>query len=83
MKKVTNNDNRLFEYRIKYNADHMNSAMDNYHYYMATTALQALEFHSLTMERKKAYAQDLSVERYNPWTDQWEDKSKVLQDHEN
>lgn len=73
-------DNRLFEYRIQYNAGAEVSALDSYHYYMAESAEQAFEFHILAMKRLNACAQHLRVERKNPWNDRWEDASEVL-DH--
>lgn len=72
---------RQFEFRIKYNAGERTSAMNSYHYYMATTAAQAFDFHLNTMRRKHATAQHLCVERRNPWNNRWEDVSEVL-DHE-
>ena len=59
------------------------SAMDDYHYYMAANAMQALEYHALTMKRKRAERQDISVERYNPWALRWEDRSNILNNYEN
>ena len=65
---------RVFEYRIKYNADETISAMNSYHYYMACDTDQALSFHNKTMERRQAQGQILSVYWYNPWADRWEDQ---------
>ena len=59
------------------------SAMDDCHYYMATTAAEALEFHDVTMERKRAERQDISVECFNPWALRWEDRSNILSNYEN
>ena len=81
--KAASKETRLFEYRIKYNPGESQSAMDNYHYYMATTAMQALEFHALTMERMRAERQDISVECFNPWALRWEDRSNILSNYEN
>lgn len=72
---------RLFEYRIKYNAEDVQSAMDSYHYYMACTADQALSFHDHVMKRHRARAQNISIEKRNPWNGRWEDRSEVLSRH--
>lgn len=71
---------RLYEFRIKYNAGPEISALDSYHYYMAETAEDAYKFHLEAMQRLRASAQHLSVERRNPWTYKWEDASEVI-DH--
>ena len=78
MKSIDSNPNRLFEYRIRYNAGSEHSAMDNYHYYMAVTPDQALDFHIQMVDKKHRVVQNVSVERYNPWSLQWEDNSEVL-----
>lgn len=72
---------RLFEYRIRYNPGAGHAAQDSYHYYMAESAEQAYEFHLETMRRYHAAAQNMCVERLNPWSCKWEDRSQVL-DHE-
>lgn len=71
---------RLFEFRIKYNAGPEHSAMDNYHYYMAETAELAYDFHLIAMRTKGKTCQNVSVDRFNPWSEKWEDVSEVL-DH--
>ena len=73
--------NRLFEYRIKFNAGEELSALNSYHYYMAETAEQAFEFHLQAMRKRSRSAQHLEVERKNPWNNKWEDASEVL-DHQ-
>ena len=78
MRSETSNPNRLFEYRIKYNAGVEHCAMDNYHYYMAETGDQALSFHLTMIEMKHLTVQNVSVEKFNPWSEQWEDESEVL-----
>jgi hypothetical protein len=82
-KKAASKEDRLFEYRIKYNPGMAQAAMDDYRYYMATDAMQALEYHASTMKRKSADRQDISVERYNPWALRWEDRSNILNNYEN
>lgn len=74
-------DNRLFEYRIQYNAGAQVSAFDSYHYYMAENAEQAFEFHIQAMKKRGRPAQHLCVERKNPWNSKWEDVSEVI-DHQ-
>lgn len=69
---------KLFEYRIKYNAGAGHSALDSYHYYNATDAEHALEFHYAMIEKHKLRMQTLSVEKYNPYSDNWEDESNLV-----
>lgn len=69
---------RLFEYRIKYNAESTHSALDNYHYYNAFTASQALDFHDSSLRKNNLVLQTLSVEKFNPYSNKWEDKSEIL-----
>ena len=72
----------LFEYRIKYNADCSHSALNNYHYYMAQNADQAIEYHRSACMQKKVCVQNISVEKLNPYSNKWEDKSDHLKDSE-
>ena len=78
--KKTNKDpkERLYEYRIKYNAGVENSAQNSYHYYNALNAPQALKFHLKMLENKKIIVQTLSVEKHNPFSERWEDESSIL-----
>ena len=76
----SNQPPRLYEYRIRYNAGYEHAANDSYHYYMAENAEQAYQFHLETMRRYHAAAQNMCVERLNPWSSEWEDRSEVL-DH--
>lgn len=78
MKSETSKLKRLFEYRIRYNAGEEHCAIDNYHYYMAENCIQALDFHLTMIERKYLTVQNVSVEKYNPWSHTWEDRSDVL-----
>jgi hypothetical protein len=77
MKKQSTN-NKLFEYRIKYNVGKDVAAINNYHYYMAESAQQALSFHDFSLKHKHVCAQNLSIERYNPYSDKWENESDSL-----
>lgn len=77
MKKQSVN-NKLFEYRIKYNAGKEMSAINNYHYYMAESAKQAFEFHNFSLKHKNICAQNLSIERYNPYSERWENESDSI-----
>jgi hypothetical protein len=73
---------KLFEYRIKYNAGSERSAIDSYHYYMAETAGQAFRFHTETIKHKKTWVQNISIEKYNPYSQKWEDRSKIIDEYE-
>lgn len=69
---------RLFEYRIKYNMGVTHSEMDNYHYYNAYNAEQALGFHLKMVAKNKLKMQTLSVEKFNPYANRWEDESEII-----
>lgn len=73
---------KLFEYRIKYNAGEEVSAVNSYHYYMALSASQAFEFHMATVKHKHACVQNLSLEKYNPYSQRWEDRSELITESE-
>jgi len=73
---------KLFEYRIKYNAGKEHSALDNYHYYMAETASQAFSFHIEAIKHLHTCVQNISIEKYNPYSQKWEDKSNVISETE-
>ena len=70
--------NKLYEYRIKYNAGADHAILNNYHYYNAESAEHALYFHNAMIEKHKLSMQTLSVEKYNPYSNQWEDESDIL-----
>jgi hypothetical protein len=72
MKKQKYQSEELFEFRIKYNAGLEHSAQDSYHYYMSANADQALESHKSTLNKKKASVQDISIEKYNKYSQKWE-----------
>lgn len=73
---------KLFEYRIKYNAGEDHSAIDNYHYYMAENSQQAFRFHVESIKHLKTCVQNVSIEKYNPYSQKWEDKSEVINEKE-
>jgi hypothetical protein len=73
---------KLFEYRIRYNAGENHSKLDNYHYYMAETACQAFYFHVASIKNKHTCVQNISIEKYNPYSQKWEDKSEVIDEQE-
>lgn len=73
---------RLFEYRIKYNAGSDHSALNSYRYYMAESAGQAFGFHIETLKHKKTRAQNLGIEKYNPYSQKWEDRSEIIEEYE-
>ena len=70
---------RLYEYRISYNPGAEKSVENSYHYYNALNAPQALDFHFKMLENKKIIAQTISIERFNPFSQRWEDESSILQ----
>jgi hypothetical protein len=78
MKRKKPEEPKFFQYRIKYNAGSSQSALDNYHYFLACSAKEALSFHITIVEKKKLEMQTLSVEKYNPYSCKWEDKSFIL-----
>jgi|13_taG_2_1085334.scaffolds.fasta_scaffold207460_2 hypothetical protein len=73
---------KLFEYRIKYNAGEDHSAIDNYHYYMAENSQQAFRFHVESIKHLKTCVQNVSIEKYNPYSQKWEDRSEVINEKE-
>ena len=66
-------DKRLLEYRVLYNAGAEHSAINDYHYYMAYSASEALEYHDSCIKKHKTDAQLISIESYNPYSEKWED----------
>ena len=67
--------NKIWEYRVKYNPGAGNSAMNAYHYYNAENPKDALKFHNSMMEKHHFFAQTLSVERKCPYSNQWIDET--------
>lgn len=72
----------MLEFRIRYNAEKSHSEVDNYHYYMADSAIQALDFHNKMIKRKRIQMQTISVERYCKYSEKWFDESEVLKEHD-
>lgn len=69
---------KLFEFRVKYNAGADHSAVDSYHYYSAESAEDALVYHNSMMKKHKFQSQTISVEKKNPYSNEWEDQSYVI-----
>jgi len=69
---------RVYEYRILYNAGANKSALNNYHYFMAHSAEEALQFHYAMLVKKSLKAQTFSIEKKNPFNNKWEDKSDII-----
>ena len=67
---------RQFEYRITYRKQ--NCVQPNKHYYMAESAEQALEFQLEMMEHRGWNLEILKIEKLNPWSERWVDKSEIL-----
>jgi len=67
---------KFFEYRIRYLVTP--SVISNYHYYMALNAKQALSFHRQMMIKKGWDLDTISIEKKNPYSVKWEDRSELL-----
>ena len=67
---------RQFEYRIIYRK--RNCLELNKHYYMAESAEQALEFQLEMMEHRGWDLEIMRIEKFNPWSERWIDKSGVI-----
>ena len=74
--KKKNKINRLYDFRIKYSSE--DSVMTNYHYYNCETSKQALEFQKEMIDNKNWKIKLLSIEKKNPYSDKWEDRSEIL-----
>ncbi len=74
MKTKKYKEDKLFEYRVRYNASQDHVAQDNYHYFMAKSAKEALEAHKSMLLKRKLCTQDISIEKFNPYSQKWEDK---------
>ena len=70
--------NKVFLYRIKYNAGLQPSALDNYHYYNAYTSDEALNFHIEVSNKHERKMQTLSIEKYDHYARKWRDESECL-----
>ena len=51
-------------------------------YYNAENAEQALDFHFSMVEKHELQMQTLSLEKFNPYSEQWEDESEILETKE-
>lgn len=78
MKKEKNKQVNLFDYRIKYNAGAEHVELDNYHYYTASSANQAMSFHNEMLNKNNITVQTISIEKYNRYADRWEDETENI-----
>jgi hypothetical protein len=78
MKKKKYQSNPVFEYRIKYNAGSEHSVMDSFHYYMSEGADDALTSHESMLTKKNLNVQNISIEKFNPYSKQWEFERSLL-----
>ena len=78
MKDKKTNTNKLYDFRIQYNAGADCAQVNNYHYYSAETAEQALSYHYKMIEKRQLVMQTLSIERYNHYAKKWEDYSHLI-----
>lgn len=76
MKHDQEQNDRLWEYRIKYRT--RNALSDNYHYYQATCAKQALEFQDEMAEHKDWHITTLCIERKCPYANEWIDETHLV-----
>lgn len=76
--KYSNKLPRLYEYRILYNAGSTHSLINNYHYFMAENAGQALSFHYSMLIKKKLKVQTISMDKKNPFNGKWEDRTDYI-----
>jgi len=74
MKNKKYKEYKLFEYRVRYNAGQDHIAQDSYHYFMAKSASEALRAHKSMLLRRRLCAQDISIEKFNPYSQKWEDR---------
>jgi len=72
-------NSRLCEYRIEYLR--RGAVEHNYHYYMAYSPKQALDFQNEMIEHKGWSIDLLKIERKCPYSNKWIDESEVLQSH--
>lgn len=69
---------KLYEYRIKYNASPENVALDNYHYFMSIDASGAFHAHKSMLDKHDLIVQNISIEKFNPYSNHWEDESHLI-----
>ena len=70
--------NKVFLYRIKYNAGLQPSVLDNYHYYNAQTPHEAVNFHIEVSNNHQRKMKTLSIEKYDNYARKWCDESECL-----
>ena len=73
---MSDSNERLYEFRIEYVSD--NSVGHNYHYYLAYSAMQALNYQLEMMDHKHWDIEILKLERKCPFTNKWEDRSETF-----
>jgi hypothetical protein len=79
-KKLNKKYPKIFEFRIKYNADDF--AQDSYHYYSAINAEEALKFHSAIAQKRGYSTEVISIEKKNPYSNSWEACSETAKENE-
>lgn len=77
MKKNTKLAEKLFEYRIKYNAGSYHSAMDNYHYFLAKNSKEALDAHESMLKKNNLIVQNIYIEKFNPYSGEWSERQNL------
>ena len=73
---MSNSDGRLYEFRIEYASE--NSVGHSYHYYLAYSPKQALNYQLEMMDHKHWEIEIIKLERKCPFTNKWEDRSEIL-----
>jgi len=77
MKKKKKLAEKLFEYRIKYNAGSYHSVMDSYHYFMAKNSKEALDSHESMLKKKGLIVQNIYIEKFNPYSGKWSERQNL------
>lgn len=67
---------KIWEYRIKYNAGRFHSAVNSYHYFNATTAHEAYIFETEMRKHRHQNYQIISIERKCPYSNLWIDETE-------
>ena len=70
------NSERQWEYRILYKQ--VGSVNTSYHYYLATTPQQAINFQDQMIKNKGWVIETLSIEQKNPYSGAWENCNGIL-----
>jgi hypothetical protein len=71
---------RLFEFRIEYKKH--GSIENNYHYYMAHNAQEALDFQLEMIDHRHWNIELIKLEKKCPYANKWIDESEVLHHEE-